>query len=128
MPAPYPTYHIGDIVKVRTWDSMMEEFGPDPYGDIAVLPGELSFILGMKPFCGKEFVVAKILQTDLTKQPAYFLNYPPHAVSHGNVEDGVYGWSFTSSMLLPTTRSNKFANPTIPTPSVSFDQLLQGVK
>lgn len=25
MPAPYPTYHVGDRVIVRQWDDMMEE-------------------------------------------------------------------------------------------------------
>ena len=44
MPAPYPTYHVGDRVIVRTWDSMMEEYGSDPYGDIAVHPNKPSFL------------------------------------------------------------------------------------
>lgn len=45
MPAPYPTYHVGDRVIVRTWDDMMEEFGSNPYGDITVHPNKLSFML-----------------------------------------------------------------------------------
>ena len=44
MPAPYPTYHVGDRVIVRQWDDMMEEFGSNPYGDITVHPNKLSFI------------------------------------------------------------------------------------
>ena len=52
MPAPYPTYHVGDRVIVRQWDDMMEEFGSNPYGDITVHPNKLSFILDMKPYCG----------------------------------------------------------------------------
>lgn len=80
MPAPYPTYHVGDRVIVRTWNDMMEEFGSDPYGDIAVHPNKLSFILGMKPFCGKEFIVVKIVHDkDLPDEPIYFLNYSPDA-------------------------------------------------
>ena len=37
MPAPYPTYHVGDRVIVRQWNDMMEEFGSNPYGDICLL-------------------------------------------------------------------------------------------
>lgn len=61
MPAPYPTYHVGDRVIVRQWNDMMEEFGSNPYGDITVHPNKLSFILDMKPYCGKEFIVVKIV-------------------------------------------------------------------
>lgn len=78
MPAPYPTYHVGDRVIVRTWDDMMEEFGSNPYGDITVHPNKLSFILDMKPYCGKEFIVVKIVHDkDLPDEPIYFLNYSP---------------------------------------------------
>lgn len=28
MPAPYPTYHVGDRVIVRTWDDMMKNSAP----------------------------------------------------------------------------------------------------
>lgn len=120
MPAPYPTYHVGDHVTVRTWDSMMKEYGLDPYGDIAVHPNKLSFILGMKPFCGKEFTVVRIVHDKgLPDESAYFLNYLPD-VHVDPSDDSPYGWSFTSAMLLPTAA--------IPIPSVSFDQLLQGAK
>lgn len=43
MPTPKYVFSPGDHVIVRTWDSMMEEYGPDPYGDIAVHPNKLSF-------------------------------------------------------------------------------------
>ena len=59
MPAPYPTYHVGDRVIVRQWDDMMEEFGSNPYGDITVHPNKLSFILDMKPYCGKSLLLSK---------------------------------------------------------------------
>ena len=129
MPAPYPTYHVGDRVIVRQWDSMMEEFGSDPYGGIAVHPNKLSFVLNMKPFCGKEFIVARIVHDkDLPDEPVYFLNYLPDAHVDPSDDDSLYGWYFTSAMLLPAARPNEFATPAIPIPSVSFDQLLQGAK
>lgn len=102
MPAPYPTYHVGDHVIVRTWDDMMEEFGSNPYGDITVHPNKLSFILDMKPYCGKEFIVVK------------------------NDGDSPRGWFFTSAMLLPAILPHEPQNR-ISTPSITFDDLLQGV-
>lgn len=102
MPASYPTYHVGDHVIVRTWDDMMEEFGSDPYGGIAVHPNKLSFVLGMKPFCGKEFIVVKIVHDkDLLDEPIYFLDYLSCTHAGFNVDDSPRGWFFTSAMLLP---------------------------
>ena len=121
MPTPKYVFSPGDHVTVRTWDSMMEEYGLDPYGDIAVHPNKLSFVLGMKPFCGKEFTGVRIVHDkDRPDEPAYFLNYSPSAYVDPSDDDSPYGWSFTSAMLLPTVA--------IPIPSVSFDQLLQGAK
>ena len=121
MPTPKYVFFPGDHVTVRTWDSMMEEYGPDPCGDIAVYPNKFSFVLGMKPFCGKEFTVVRIVHDkNLPDEPVYFLNYSPGTYVSPNYDDSPYGWFFTSAMLLPATA--------IPIPSVSFDQLLQGAK
>ena len=127
MSVPYPTYHVGDRVIDRTWDDMMEEFGSDPYGDIAVHPNKLSFILGMKPFCGKEFIVVKIVHDkDLPDEPIYFLNYSPDAYADLNDGDSPYGLLFTSAMLLPATLPHEPQNRFSP-PSITFNDLLQGV-
>ena len=105
----------------------MEEFGSDPYGDIAVHPNQLSFILGMKPFCGKEFIVVKIVHDkDLPDEPIYFLNYSPDAYADLNDGDSPYGWLFTSAMLLPATLPHEPQNRFFP-PSITFNDLLQGV-
>ena len=112
MPASSPTYHVGDHVIVRTWDSMMEEYGSDPYGSIAVHPNKLSFVLGMKPYCGKEFIVARIIHNkNLPDEPIYFLNYLPGV--HVDLNDGgsPYGWYFTSAMLLPVPATLPPLNP-----------------
>lgn len=42
---------MGDIVKVRTWGSMKEEYGLDEDGDIPVNP-DTAFVAKMKPLCG----------------------------------------------------------------------------
>lgn len=121
MPAPYPTYHVGDRVIVRTWDDMMEEFGSNPYGDITVHPNKLSFILDMKPYCGKEFIVVKIVHDkDLPDEPIYFLNYSPDVHVDLNDGDSPRGWFFTSAMLLPATLPHE--------PTITFNDLLQGVQ
>lgn len=128
MPASYPTYHVDDHVIVRTWDSMMEEFGSDPYGSIAVHPNKLSFVLDMKPLCGKEFIVAKFVHDKcLPDESAYFLNYSPDVHVDLNDGDSPYGWFFTSAMLLPATLPHEPQN-CIPTPSITFNDLLQGVQ
>lgn len=128
MPASYPTYHVGDHVIVRTWDSMMEEYGSDPYGSIAVHPNKLSFVLGMKPYCGKEFIVARIIHNkNLPDEPIYFLNYLPGV--HVDLNDGgsPYGWYFTSAMLLPVPATlPPEPKNRISTPSITFDDLLKG--
>lgn len=126
MPASYPTYHVGDHVIVRTWDSMMEEYGSDSHGDIAVHPNKLSFVLDMKPLCGKEFIVVRIVHDKcLPDEPIYFLNYSPDVHVDLNDGDSPYGWYFTSAMLLPATLPNEPKN-CISTPSITFDDLLQG--
>ena len=128
MSTPKYVFSPGDRVTVRTWDSMMEEYGSDPYGGIAVHPNKLSFVLNMKPFCGKEFTVVKIVHNkDLPDEPVYFLNYSSDAYVDPSY-DSLYSWFFTSAMLLPAVRPNEFATPAIPIPSVSFDQLPQGAK
>lgn len=128
MSAPYPTYYVGDHVIVRQWDSMMEEFGSDPYGDIAVHPNKLSFVLDMKPLCGKEFIVVKIVHNKcLPDEPIYFLNYLSCTHAGFNVDDSPYGWFFTSAILLPATLPHEPQN-CIPTPSITFNDLLQGVQ
>lgn len=125
----YPTYHVGDRVIVRQWDDMMEEFGSNPYGDITVHPNKLSFILDMKPYCGKEFIVVKIVHDkDLPDEPIYFLDYLSCTHAGFNVDDSPHGWFFTSAMLLPVpaTLPHEPQNR-IPPSSLTFDDLLQGV-
>lgn len=128
MSAPSPTYHVGDRVIVRTWDSMMEEFGSDPYGGIAVHPNKLSFVLDMKHYCGKEFIVARIFHDkNLLDEPIYFLNYSPDVYVDLNDGDSPRGWFFTSAMLLPAALPHGPENR-IPIPSITFNDLLQGVQ
>ena len=51
-------YKVGDKVKVREWDDMVEEFGTDEDGDIDC---NLCFVKDMKEYCGKEMTVSRVL-------------------------------------------------------------------
>ncbi len=54
--------NVGDIVVVREWDDMEKEFGLDDYGDIWINDGrDIGFVASMKPYCGRSFEVAKVL-------------------------------------------------------------------
>lgn len=50
-------YKIGDIVKIRSWDSLVEEYGVDVFGDI---PVSEYFISHMRPSCGNSFKVNSV--------------------------------------------------------------------
>ena len=116
-------YKVGDTVQIISKQEV-DRLPRDQWGNpvlYAVHPNKLSFVLGMKPFCGKEFTVVRIVHNkDLPDEPVYFLNYLPDAHVDPSDDDSLYSWSFTSAMLLPAAA--------IPIPSVSFDQLLQGAK
>lgn len=47
-------YKIGDKVKIRSWESMKNEFGLNWYGDIN---SYISFAGAMRQSCGKEMVI-----------------------------------------------------------------------
>lgn len=51
-------YKVGDKVKVRSWGSLVKEFGTDRYGDIKV-PGNW-FLNKMKIYCGETLVITEV--------------------------------------------------------------------
>lgn len=74
-------YKVGDKVRVRQWDDMVNEFGINEYENIKInFP---HFAKGMKDCCGKEFVIT----TANLKDKFYIL-------------DGS-GWIFSDEMLEP---------------------------
>lgn len=52
-------YKIGDKVRVRKWNDMVDEFGTDEDGDIPVTLA-ISFIKEMSIFCGDIFTISEI--------------------------------------------------------------------
>ena len=51
-------FNVGNIVKIRSWEDMAEEFGTNSPGTINTRDG---FLREMKPLCGK---YAKIVRLD----------------------------------------------------------------
>lgn len=47
---------VGDKVRIRDWDDLVNEFGVDACGDI----DNRGFTKGMKQFCGMETIIEEI--------------------------------------------------------------------
>ena len=104
MPAPYPTYHVGDRVIVRQWDDMMEsEFGLNRYGDIKV--PKAYFTEPMKRYCGQTLPIVRI---DPYSPPSFDFYYLGGSTA-----------VFTSPMF-------EQSYPTVVSSTLSFDDLLKG--
>lgn len=52
-------YKVGDIVRIRSWDDMFDEFGKSSYGGIAV-PDE--FGDHMRFLCGRKYVIQTVIE------------------------------------------------------------------
>lgn len=48
---------IGDIVRIRSWDDMVSEFGISTLGNIPIPQKITDFTSSMKRYCGKVFTV-----------------------------------------------------------------------
>lgn len=48
---------VGDLVAIRDWDDMEEEFGLNEYESIKC---EFNFTEAMRSLCGREFTITKI--------------------------------------------------------------------
>ncbi len=55
-------YKIGDTVKVKTYDNMVNEYGCSALGEIYF--GRCNFINDMKEFCGKTVTIKEILSNE----------------------------------------------------------------
>lgn len=45
-------FKIGDMVKIKSWEEMVEEFELDEDGDISIRNGYTFFSIEMREFCG----------------------------------------------------------------------------
>lgn len=86
--------HVGDVVRIRSFEDMKSEFGVDRYGDI---PGydSVSFVAKMQELCGAVFTVAYALNQD-----DYGWDYRSVEGIEGLGEDDNF-WSIRAWMLEP---------------------------
>lgn len=82
-------YHVGDVLYIREWDEMAEEFGLTSGGSIMT---EIVFIHGMKELCGEKFTISSIKKCSI-------------GVTHYLSEEGIevydtgHYWYITADML-----------------------------
>ena len=83
---------VGDVLRVREWDDMLEEFGEN-LGDIDT--PNAAFVVNMRPLCGSVFTISKIY-TEFDDDEFYYR-------SEEGVEDrmGSHHWYITAGMLEP---------------------------
>lgn len=89
----------GDIVTIRTWDDMAEEYGLNESGGIKT--PYITILQGMKQFCGHSYIVK---QSD--RQLCSFYDFP---------------FYFPICALVGYSSSSQ----SIPISSISFDSLIQ---
>ncbi len=55
-------YKVGDKVRIRSWNSMANEFGVDDEGDIYI-PDEIFFVRDMRSYCGTIHQITRKFQS-----------------------------------------------------------------
>lgn len=84
-------YKPGDLVCVRNWDDLVQEFGRSGSG----IGGNTFFVEEMKRFCGTQFVIRKVHHLRLENAKAYYLD-------ELDSNDGP-GWFFDERTLEPVS-------------------------
>lgn len=60
------SFEVGDLVRVREWDDMVQEYGCSNYDDghyVIITPSQVSFVPDMQFMCGREFVIGAVSRT-----------------------------------------------------------------
>lgn len=99
----------GDIVTIRTWDDMAEEYGLNESGGIKT--PFLTILEGMKQFCGHSYIVKEVYNTSDRRMYSF------------------YGFHY----IFPICALASYSPPlqsipipqSIPISSISFDSLIQ---
>lgn len=60
----------GDIVTIRTWDDMAEEYGLNESGEIKT--PHITILKSMKQFCGHFYIVERAFNTSKPDRRSYF--------------------------------------------------------
>lgn len=90
--------HIGDVLRIRSFEDMKSEFGADKDGNI--FGTNVYFLAGMSNLCGKEFTVSGVVEE----------RYGYRYQSLQGVEDrgATKPWIIQSWMLEPYTDTEEF--------------------
>lgn len=92
----------GDIVTIRTWDDMAEEYGLNESGGIKT--PYITILQDMKQFCGHSYIVKKAYYTS-DRRTYSFYDFP---------------------FYFPICALASYSSPqSIPISSISFDSLIQ---
>ena len=83
--------HIGDTLRIRSYEDMKSEFGVDEDGDICGVGAY--FLTIMSNLCGKEFTVSDIVKTDY--------GYTYLSLQEVECRAGMPPWTIKSWMLEP---------------------------
>lgn len=97
----------GDIVTIRTWDDMAEEYGLNESGQIKT--PYISILKSMKQFCGHSYIVKKVYYTSESKSNILSCSF--------------YDFSFYFPICALVGYSS--SPQSIPISSISFDSLIQ---
>lgn len=64
-------FHVGDVVRIREWDDMAEEFDTGTYDDGSeYIKCPLSFVSEMRKYCGQEYTIRSIVGREV-----FFINH-----------------------------------------------------
>ena len=77
--------HVGDKVRIRAWDDMVEEFGLDDDDEI---PCRATFIEDMREYCGREYTVDSVWGV---AGDSCLISFAEH--------DGAWGYTWSSDMI-----------------------------
>lgn len=114
-------YKVGDVVRIREWDDMENEFGLDDDGAIKCSG---SFVISMKEFCGREGTIYdfngsyyKIVFDCEEKSWNFSDDMIDHKYAKGGITEGVTVFDFTDCVVrcverkMPGIKKVIFNNP-----------------
>ena len=97
----------GDIVTIRTWDDMAEEYGLNESGEIKT--PRITILKSMKQFCGHSYIVKKVHYTFESKSNILSCSF--------------YDFPFYFPICALVGYSSSLQS--VPISSISFDSLIQ---
>lgn len=93
-------FPVGAIVRIKSWDKMVKEYGLNDFGEINCCEG---FVPNMKKFCGLKVTITDVSFCSNGKSIEYFITTAPDPTvsptkrEYLNEELGL--WTFTEDMF-----------------------------